>query len=86
VPPDWTTLDRYLERAREDLTTDDRLVAATTLINSVAELHKHGVAHRDLGLRCTWIGRPTKVALTGFMACQMAGEQSLGDWYSTLRG
>jgi len=50
LPRDWTTLDRFLERSRADLTPDDRLLAASTLMNTIAELHTHGIAHRDLGM------------------------------------
>lgn len=83
---DWTTLDRFLERTKADLTLDDRLLAASALVNAVAELHTHGIAHRDLGMRSVWVGSPSKLAISGLMACQIPGEDSLGDWYSTLRG
>jgi hypothetical protein len=46
-----TTLDRYLERASEDLDTDDRVTTAASLMEIVAELHAQGIAHRDLGPR-----------------------------------
>ena len=86
LPAGWLTLDRFLERASETLTTDDRKVMAATLVNAVAELHVKGIAHRDLGPRCIWVGDETRQALTGFMACQMPDEQSVGDWLQTLRG
>jgi hypothetical protein len=86
LPDGFTTLDRYLERARERLGTDERVTAAACLLNAVAELHSHDIAHRDLGPRSVWTASPTKIALSGFMASQMPGEESLGDWASVLRG
>jgi serine/threonine protein kinase len=84
--PNWTTLDRYVARDQEGLSVDDRLVAVATLLNSVSELHANGIAHRDLGPRSVWTGGSTRIALTGFMSCQMPGEESIGDWAATLRG
>jgi tRNA A-37 threonylcarbamoyl transferase component Bud32 len=86
LPAGWTTLDRFLERSGEDLHPDDRALIAATLLNAVGELHTHGIVHRDLGPRCIWIGSETSQALTGFMACQMPDEASLGNWVHTLRG
>ena len=81
-----TTLDRYLERASEDLDVDDRLTAVATLIEIVAELHAQGIVHRDLGARSVWAASPTRLALGGLMTCQLPDEESLGDWTSILRG
>ena len=81
-----TTLDRYLERASEDLDTDDRITTAASLMEIVAELHAQGIAHRDLGPRSVWAASPTRVALGGLMTCQLPDEESLADWSSVLRG
>jgi serine/threonine protein kinase len=81
-----TTLDRYLERASEDLETDDRITTAASLMEIVAELHAQGIAHRDLGPRSVWAATPTRIALGGLMTCQLPDEESLGDWTSVLRG
>jgi tRNA A-37 threonylcarbamoyl transferase component Bud32 len=82
----FTTLDRYLERASADLLLDDRITVTGTLLNVIAELHAQDIAHRDLGPRSIWAATPTRLALTGFMACQMPDEESLGDWTTILRG
>lgn len=82
----WLTLDRYLERARDDLSTADRLLIATGLLNIVSELHQHLVSHRDLGPRSVWLSGPTSMALTGLMSCQIPDELSVVDWLTTLRG
>lgn len=82
----WLTLDRYLERARDDLSTADRLLIATGLLNIVTELHHRLVSHRDLGPRSVWLSGPTSMALTGLMSCQIPDELSVVDWLTTLRG
>lgn len=82
----WLTLDRYLEKARDDLSTTDRLLVATGLLNIVAELHHHLVSHRDLGPRSVWLSGPTSMAITGLMSCQIPDELSVVDWLTTLRG
>ena len=81
-----TTLDRYLERASEDLSSDDRVTTAASLMEIVAELHAQGIVHRDLGPRSVWASSPTRVALGGLMTCQLPDEESLGEWSSVLRG
>jgi hypothetical protein len=81
-----TTLDRYLGRAAEDLDADDRITTAATLMEIVAELHAQGIVHRDLGPRSVWAAAPTRLALGGFMTCQLPDEESLGDWSAVLRG
>lgn len=80
------TLDRYLEKARDDLSAADRLLIATGLLNIVSELHRHLVSHRDLGPRSVWLSGPTAMALTGLMSCQIPDELSVVDWLTTLRG
>ena len=80
------TLDRYLEKARDDLTTSDRLLLATGLLNIVSELHRHLVSHRDLGPRSVWLSGPASIAITGLMSCQIPDEESVVDWLTTLRG
>lgn len=82
----WLTLDRYLEKARDDLSAADRLLIATGLLNIVRELHDRLVSHRDLGARSVWLSGPTSMALTGLMSCQIPEELSVVDWLTTLRG
>jgi len=82
----WLTLDRYLEKARDDLTISDRLLIATGLLNIVNALHRHLVSHRDLGPRSVWLSGPASIAVTGFMSSQIPDELSVVDWLTTLRG
>lgn len=81
-----TTLDRYLERTSEDLSTDERVTAAATLMEIVSELHAQSIAHRDLGVRSIWAGSSTRIALAGLMTCQLPDEASLVDWFPLLKG
>lgn len=81
-----TSLRRFLERHHDGLTSDQRLDLASALLNNVAELHRQGVVHRDLGAPCVWVGTPTRVALTGFMSAQLAENASVGEWLTVLRG
>lgn len=80
------TLDRYLEKTRDDLSAGDRLLIATRFVNLVAQLHRCSIAHRDIGPRNVWVGGPTSIAMTGFMSCQLPDEESVVDWLTTLRG
>lgn len=86
LSPNWNTWDRFLERSQDDFDISDRILAATTLLSLIADLHKGGIAHRDLGPRCIWVGSPSKMALNGFMCCQLPGEESVEDWLTTLKG
>lgn len=86
LAPHWTTLDRFVAREGSDLVLEDRIVATTTLLNLLGDLHAHGISHRDLGRRAIWIGSPTRMALNGLMCCQIPGDESISDWASTLRG
>jgi AAA domain/Nuclease-related domain len=81
-----TTLDRYLIRAGDDLSLDDRITMVGALLEIVAGLHSLGIAHRDLGPRSIWASTPTRLALGGLMTCQLPDEESLGDWSAILRG
>lgn len=82
----WLTLDRYLEKMRDDIAAADRLLIATGLLNIVRELHHRLVSHRDLGPRSVWLSGPTSMGLTGLMSCQIPDELSVVDWLTTLRG
>lgn len=82
----WTTLDRYLEKRADDLSLQDRYILTSALLDLVAELHKAGMTHRDLGPRALWVGSPTGIALTGLMSCQLPDQGTVGDWLPELRG
>lgn len=80
----WTTLRRYLERNGEELTGDQLIDIVHSLVSMVAELHRHGVAHRDIGDDCVWMGDPTSMSLTGFYSARLPNDQSVSDWLEVL--
>jgi hypothetical protein len=82
----WSTLDRYLERVRDDLSIQDRVVIASGLLNLVSQMHSAQMTHRDLGARAIWIGSPSEMAMTGLMSCQLPDQDSVMDWLTELRG
>lgn len=86
LPPNWTTLRRYIEKNRSSFALDQRLDTISTLLGIAAELHRQGVAHRDLAPACVWMTSPTRLALTGFMSAQVTSDESVGDWLDLLRG
>lgn len=86
LPPNWTTLRRYIEKNRSSFVLDQRLDTISTLLGIAAELHRQGVAHRDLAPACIWMTSPTRLALTGFMSAKIMADESVGDWLDLLRG
>lgn len=80
------TLDRFLEKSRDDMVEEDRLILAANLISMIAELHSKGMAHRDLGARCIWVRSSALIALTGLMSSQLPEEESVVNWLTALRG
>ncbi len=82
----WSPLDRYLVQQCDDLSMQDRLIIASSLLNIVAHLHRDNVTHRDIGPRAVWIGSHSDLALTGFMSSQLPDKSSVMDWLSDLRG
>jgi len=86
LSPGWQPLDRYLVKQRETLSVQDRVTLLTSLLSIVSELHRAGVAHRDLGARAIWVGGHSDLALTGFMSCQLPDKTTVMDWLKDLRG
>jgi tRNA A-37 threonylcarbamoyl transferase component Bud32 len=84
--PGWQPLDRYLVQQRDALSVQDRVTIVTSLLSIVAELHRAGVAHRDLGARAIWVGGHSDLALTGFMSCHLPDKTTVMDWLDDLRG
>ena len=86
IAPGWYPLDKYIVRNSEGLDTRDRVTIVTTLLSSVAELHRVNMTHRDLGPRSVWVGGHSDLALTGFMSCQLPDKSTVMDWLKDLRG
>ncbi len=83
LPTNWTTLRRYLER-NADLTGEQRIDIVHCLVSMGAELHRNGIAHRDIGSDCVWLGTPTTMSLTGFASARLPDDKSVSDWLVPL--
>jgi hypothetical protein len=84
VPAGWTTLQRYVEKNGAEITAEQRVDIAHTLASMVAELHAHGVAHRDIGGASIWVGAPTSMSLTGFFSARLPDETSVAEFREVL--
>lgn len=84
VPAGWTTLQRYVEKNGAEITGEQRIDIAHTLASMVAELHSHGVAHRDIGGASIWVGAPTNMSLTGFFSARLPNETSVAEFRDVL--
>lgn len=85
IPSGWTTLRRYLERNEGEVASDHAIDIIHALASMVAELHSHGVAHRDIGDEAIWLGNPTSMSLTGFFSTTLPDDQSVSDYLDMLR-
>ncbi|MCW3845981.1 NERD domain-containing protein [Sphingomonas sp. LB-2] len=84
IPNGWTTLRRYLGREGANVTGEQRVDIAHALASMTAELHAKGVAHRDIGGDCVWIGDPTNMKMTGFFSARLPGERSVWQFSDAL--
>jgi tRNA A-37 threonylcarbamoyl transferase component Bud32 len=84
LPSGATTLRRYLALHGADVIAEQRLDIMHTLASMVAELHSHGVSHRDIGDEAIWLSAPTSMSLTGFFSAQLPDEKSVSDFLDVL--
>lgn len=84
VPPNWTTLRRYLARYGGELSPEHLIDIAHTVASMIAELHTHNVAHRDIGSDGIWMGGPTDIAFTGFYSATIPDDTSVSDYLPIL--
>lgn len=68
----------------ENLTTERRLGLVQILLSKFTELHKIGIAHRDLGDHSIWLAANDSITLSGFATAHFAtahfqSEQTMGD-------
>lgn len=68
----------------ENLSIDRRLGLVHLLLDKFAQLHKIGIAHRDLGENSIWLSADDKVTLSGFATAHFSSEQSVGDIRTVL--
>ncbi len=63
----------------ENLSTERRLGLVQLLLDKFAQLHKIGIAHRDLGEHSIWLSADDKITLSGFATAYFKNEQTVGD-------
>lgn len=63
----------------ENLSLERRLGLVQLLLDKFAQLHKIGIAHRDLGEHSVWLSADDKVTLSGFATAYFSSEQTVGD-------
>ena len=63
----------------ENLTLERRLGLVQILLDKFAELHKIGIAHRDLGDHSIWLAADDSITLSGFATAHFQSEQTMGD-------
>lgn len=63
----------------ENLSVERRLGLVQLLLDKFAQLHKIGIAHRDLGEHSIWLSADDKITLSGFATAYFKNEQTVGD-------
>lgn len=78
LPSKQKRLFDFIEAYRDKLPLADRISLTKVLISKFAELHRLGVAHRDIGDHCVWLERPDSVRLSGFVAAYFPQMGTIG--------
>ena len=63
----------------ENLSQERRLGLVQILLDKFAQLHKIGIAHRDLGEHSLWLSADDKISLSGFATAYFPSEETVGD-------
>lgn len=63
----------------ENLSTERRLGLVQLLLDKLAQLHKVGIAHRDLGNHSIWLSADDKIMLSRFATAYFSSEETVGD-------
>ena len=63
----------------ENLSAERRLGLVQLLLDKFAQLHKIGIAHRDLGNHSIWLSADDKITLSGFATAYFSSEETVGD-------
>lgn len=78
LPVKQKRLYEFIEVYRDKLPFIDKVALVKVLISKFAELHKLGVAHRDIGDHCIWLERPQSIRLSGFVAAYFPRMETVG--------
>ncbi|MFC1218231.1 AAA domain-containing protein [Pasteurella multocida] len=63
----------------ENLSQERRLGLVQLLLDKFSQLHKIGIAHRDLGEHSIWLSADDKITLSSFATAYFSSEQTVGD-------
>lgn len=63
----------------ENLSIERRLGLVQLLLDKFAQLHKIGIAHRDLGEYSIWLSADDGITLSGFATAYWESEETVGD-------
>ena len=78
--PQQKRFDQFISGCNgENLSTERRLGLVQLLLDKFAQLHKIGIAHRDLGNHSIWLSADDKITLSGFATAYFSSEETVGD-------
>lgn len=78
--PQQKRFDQFVSGCNgENLSTERRLGLVQLLLDKFAQLHKIGIAHRDLGNHSIWLSADDKITLSGFATAYFSSEETVGD-------
>ena len=78
--PQQKRFDKFVDGYNgENLSTERRLGLVQLLLDKFAQLHKIGIAHRDLGNHSIWLSADDKITLSGFATAYFSSEETVGD-------
>lgn len=78
LPAKQKRLFDFIEAYRDKIPLADRVSLTKVLVSKFAELHRVGVAHRDIGDHCIWLERPDSVRISGFVAAYFPQMETVG--------
>ena len=78
--PQQKRFDQFVDGYNgENLSAERRLGLVQLLLDKFAQLHKVGIAHRDLGNHSIWLSADDKITLSGFATAYFSSEETVGD-------
>ena len=78
LPLKQKRLSEFIEIYRGKISLSDRVALVKVLLSKFAELHRLGIAHRDIGDHCVWLQRPQSVRLSGFITAHFPQMDTIG--------
>ena len=78
--PQQKRFDQFVDGYNgENLSAERRLGLVQLLLDKFAQLHKVGIAHRDLGNHSIWLSADDKITLSRFATAYFSSEETVGD-------